>query len=226
MTSPDTWFTVYTLACKGAIHRNVTMTTRELGDALDLSQQTASRRISDCVEEGLVSRAHTASGMILRITPKGRKELERIYKNLEIAMAPPSDEIVIIGEVVKGIGEGAYYVEVYSDRFEEELGFKPYAGTLNVRINDEMSRKAVSQMKHTPPLIVQGFTNEGRTFGDVICYRVKVNEEINAAIVIAQRTHHSQDILEIIAPVSIRDKLKLGDKDQIRITVIPLHLAP
>ncbi|MBD3405820.1 MAG: DUF120 domain-containing protein [Candidatus Lokiarchaeota archaeon] len=224
MTSPDTWFTLYTLACKGAIHRNVTMTTRELGNALELSQQTASRRITDCVDEGLVTRAHTASGMILKITPRGLKELDRVYNNLEIAMAPPSDKIVIRGEVVEGIGEGAYYVEVYSEKFTEVLGFKPYAGTLNVKINNEVSRKAISRMKHTPPLIVQGFSHDGRTFGDVICYRVRVNDKIEAAIVIAQRTHHSQNILEIIAPVNIREELKIANHDEVKLSIIPLHL--
>ena len=80
-------------------------------------------------------------------------------------------------------------------------------------------------MRHSPPHVVTGFTYEGRTFGDVICYRAKVNDKIEAAVVIAQRTHHSEDVLELIAPVNIRKVLKVKDSDPITLTIIPLHMA-
>ena len=53
-------------------------TTRELGEVLDVSQQTASRRISQCVAEGLISRVHTADGMLLQITEKGNEQLMQV----------------------------------------------------------------------------------------------------------------------------------------------------
>jgi riboflavin kinase len=90
---------------------------------------------------------------------------------------------------------------------------------------DDDSRKAVSRMKNSPPLVLTGFRYKGRTFGDVICYRVRINQKIEAAVVIAQRTHHSEDILEIVAPVDIRKTLELEDDDTVRLTVIPLHLV-
>ncbi|MFW9805237.1 MAG: DUF120 domain-containing protein [Candidatus Thorarchaeota archaeon] len=224
MIIPDIWFTLYSLANKGAIHGKTTITTRELGEILNISQQTASRRVAQCVEQGYLNRVHTADGMLLQISDKGREELLHVLSNLEIAFAPPEDEIVIKGTVVTGIGEGAYYVDVYSSKFRTALGFKPHLGTLNVKIVDDESRKAVSRMKNTPPLVLNGFTYKGRTFGDVICYRVKINRKIEAAIVIAQRTHHSEEILEVVAPVNIRDALGLGDDDKVTLTVLPLHM--
>ncbi len=225
MITPETWFTLYSLAKRGALHKAITLTTRELGDTLGISQQTASRRITECVEMGLIDRSHTASGMMIQLTEIGKNELSYVLKELEIAFIPPEDEIVIKGILVEGIGEGAYYVEAYADRFQRSLGFKPFLGTLNVKINNEESRRAISKMKHTPPLIVSGFTDEGRTFGDVICYRVKVNSKMEGAVVIAQRTHHSPNILEIIAPFNIREKLKVKNDDEIILTIVPLHLA-
>jgi riboflavin kinase len=201
------------------------MKTSDLGKELGVSQQTASRRITDCVDKGYVMRAHTVNGMQLRLTDTGREQLLKVFSSLEIAFAPPKDEIKIKGVVVDGIGEGAYYVDVYADRFQKALGFEPYSGTLNVRVSTDEARKAISHMRHTPPQVVPGFTHEGRTFGDVICYRVKVNEKIEAAIVIAQRTHHSEDILEVIAPFNIRKKLKLAVNDPVTLTIIPLHMA-
>jgi riboflavin kinase len=225
MITPDIWFTLYALSKKGAIHSKTILTTRELGEIMDISQQTASRRISFCVNKGYVARIHTADGMLLQITERGRDELMQIMTSLEIAFTPPRDEIVIEGQILNGLGEGAYYIEVYSAKLKNALGFKPYLGTLNVKISSDESRKAVARMKNSPPLVLTGFRHKGRTFGDVICYRVKVNDEIEAAIVIAQRTHHSEEILEVVSPVDIRGSLKLDDGDTVRLTLIPLHLV-
>ncbi|MFX0044691.1 MAG: DUF120 domain-containing protein [Candidatus Hermodarchaeota archaeon] len=223
MITPDIWFTLYVLAREGAAHGRTILTTRRLGEMLGISQQTASRRISVCVEEGYVARTHTVSGMVLQLTRKGIKELSQIMTDLELAFAPREEEIVIGGRVVHGLGEGAYYVDVYSSRFAEALGFTPFSGTLNVKIVDENSRNAISRMKQSPPLIVSGFTLEGRTFGDVVCYRVKVDHKVDGVVVIAQRTHHGQDILEVISPFDLRKKLNLKDDDYVTLSVVPLH---
>ena len=224
MVIPDIWFTLYSLANKGAIHSKTTITTRELGEILNVSQQTASRRIAQCVEQGYLNRVHTAEGMLLQISEKGCDELLHVLSNLEIVFTPPEDEIVIEGSIVTGLGEGAYYIEVYSSKLKAALGFRPHLGTLNVKISDDESRKAIGRMKNTPPLVLSGFTHKGRTFGDVICYRVKINQKIEGAVVIAQRTHHSEEILEIVAPVNIRDALNVVDNDKVTLTVIPLHM--
>ena len=192
---------------------------------MGISQQTASRRITFCADEGLVERIHTADGMLLQITEKGREELLLVMTNLEVAFAPPVDDIIIEGHIVTGIGEGAYYIDVYSAKLRAALGFKPHLGTLNVKVIDEESRKAVGRMKNSPPLVLSGFSYKGRTFGDVICYRVKINNEIEGAVVIAQRTHHSEDILEVVAPMNIRDELNLEEESKVTLTVIPLHMA-
>ena len=39
MIMPDIWFTLYSLANKGAIHSKTTITTRELGEILNVSQR-------------------------------------------------------------------------------------------------------------------------------------------------------------------------------------------
>ncbi len=223
--TPEMWFTLYALAKKGALYKKQTMTTRELGDLLGVSQQTASRRIAECVKEGYVHRVHSANGMLLRITEQGKEKLERVLIDLETAFAEPRDKIVIEGIITHGLGEGAYYVDIYADRFEEALGFRPYPGTLNVKVTNDEGRSSVKAMRKMVPLVVTGFVHEGRTFGDVTCYRVRVNGEINAAVVVAQRTHHSTDILEVIAPVNLREELGLEDGSTVTLSVVPLHKA-
>ncbi len=225
MLSPEILYTLYILAKRGAVYHRCNLTTGELGAILGVSQQTASRRITECEREGLIRRFHTPEGTSLQLTEKGQSHLRNVLTELQIAFSPPSEKIVIEGIVTDGLGEGAYYVEVYATRFQEALGFRPFAGTLNVRIFREDSRNALVTMKNTPPLVVRGFSSEGRTFGDVICYRVRIQEQIEGAVVIAQRTHHDKDVLEIIAPVNIRTTLGLKNNDMVRLEVIPLHMV-
>jgi riboflavin kinase len=54
---------------------------------------------------------------------------------------------------------------------------------------------------------------------------VRVNDKIEGAVVIAQRTHHSQDTLEVIAPVNLKKKLGLGVDEALTLRVVPLHLV-
>jgi riboflavin kinase len=174
---------------------------------------------------GYLNRIHTANGITVQLTDKGRTELLQVLNGLEVALTPTAEEIIIQGQVMDGLGEGAYYVDVYSSRFKEALGFSPFPGTLNVRVSDEESRKAIGRMRDSPPLVVRGFNLDGRTFGEVICYRVKINEKAEVAVVIAQRTHHSQDTLEVIAPVNLRKKLSLSSSDTVVLRFVPLHLV-
>lgn len=225
MLNPEIWYTLYILAKRGAVYHRCNRTTRELGTMLGVSQQTASRRITECERAGLIRRLHTPEGTSLQLTERGQSHLRNVLTELQIAFSPPTEKIVIEGIVTNGLGEGAYYVDIYATRFQEALGFRPFAGTLNIRVVREDSRNALVAMKNTPPLVVRGFSHEGRTFGDVICYRVRVQEQVEGAVVIAQRTHHDKDVLEIIAPVNIRTTLGLKNNDMVQLVVIPLHMV-
>jgi riboflavin kinase len=65
---------------------------------------------------------------------------------------------------------------------------------------------------------VDGFTDEGRTFGAVKCYIVSV-EGISGAILSPLRTHHPRNIIEIISPVYLREKLNLADGNEVSVTL-------
>ncbi|KXA88955.1 hypothetical protein AKJ61_03900 [candidate division MSBL1 archaeon SCGC-AAA259B11] len=57
-----------------------------------------------------------------------------------------------------------------------------------------------------------------RSFGRVKCFPSKINGE-EAAVVLPFRTHHEEDILEIISPLKIRDRFDLEDGDELEIEV-------
>jgi len=65
---------------------------------------------------------------------------------------------------------------------------------------------------------IQGFKNGGRSFGSGKCYRVMLNDEVEASVVVALRTHYGDDVLEILAPINLRERLKLKNGDTVRIS--------
>ena len=74
-------------------------------------------------------------------------------------------------------------------------------------------------MCNVKPILIPGFVKNGRTFGDVRAYKVKING-IEGAIVIPSRTIHPPKIAEIIAPVYLRKELNLKDGSRIKLKVI------
>ena len=109
-------------------------------------------------------------------------------------------------------------MEGYKRQFEEKLGFTPYPGTLNLKIpKEQMFFRA--KLDEMDGIKIEGFKTKERTFGDVKAFRCRV-DGIEGAIVIPQRTHYPKDVIEIIAPVKLRDVLGLKDGDWVEVEVI------
>lgn len=201
------------LSRRGAIGERVKITMRELANEMGVSPQSVLRLIEEMEEEGLVERSVEGKKTYVEITPEGLAFLEDLCE----AISGVLYNGVIIGEVISGIGEGAYYVRQYSHLIKEYLGFEPYPGTLNVRVL--FPRTVFDALCNVRPVILPGFVKEGRTFGDVKAYRVRIGD-VEGAIVIPSRTVHPPKIAEIIAPVYLRKELGLEDGSKITIRVV------
>jgi riboflavin kinase len=46
-------------------------------------------------------------------------------------------------------------------------------------------------------------------------------DKVEGAIIIPQVPFYPEDVLEVIAPFSLRERLKLRDGDEVRLTVYP-----
>ncbi|MEM1519284.1 MAG: DUF120 domain-containing protein, partial [Pyrobaculum sp.] len=57
-----------------------------------------------------------------------------------------------------------------------------------------------------------------RTYGGVRLFKAKIRG-VETAVVIPERTHHSSDVIEIIAPMKLRDVLSLRDGEKIEIEI-------
>ncbi|ANF23260.1 DUF120 domain-containing protein [Thermococcus piezophilus] len=202
-----------TLAKKGAIGEKVKITLRELADELGISPQSVLRLLDEMEKEGLVSKEVLGRKTYVEIDHEGLAFLESLCDAISEALYNG----VIIGEVISGIGEGAYYVKQYAHLIREYLGFDPYLGTLNIRVL--FPKTVFDALCGVRPVVLPGFTKDGRTFGDVKAYRIRIND-IEGAIVVPSRTVHPPRIAEIIAPVYLREALNLKDGSRITLRVV------
>jgi riboflavin kinase len=140
----------------------------EFGKLLNLSQQTASRRINDLEDLGWVNRKIEGKTQDIRITEKGINILFSVYEDLKNIL----EKVLIIGEVSEGIHEGGYYVSIkgYYEQFKKKLGFEPYKGTLNLKLTEADLSILREQMNHMKPIIIKGFKDQNREYGPVECY--------------------------------------------------------
>jgi riboflavin kinase len=184
---------------------------------LDMSQQSASKRILELLDGGFISRDLGARRQRIRLTDKGVDMLRKEYTEYQ-RIFEMKDELVIKGTVITGMGEGQYYVTQpgYQEQFTEKLGFTPYEGTLNVKVNPSEVHK-VDTLRQTKAIIVKGFERNGRTFGDVQCHLATI-QNIECAVVIPSRSHYS-DVLEILCKYHLRRTLGLNDSDPIEVRV-------
>jgi riboflavin kinase len=201
------------LVKRGASGKPVRITVRELAEALGTSPQTILRLLSELEEERFVERRVEGKRTLIEVLPDGLNFLQNLCDEISNALSGG----IIIGEVVSGLGEGAYYVRQYSGLIEEYLGFKPYPGTLNIKVL--FPKTVFDALCNVRPILIPGFVREGRTFGDVKAYPVRI-DGIKGAIVIPARTIHPPKIAEVIAPVKLRDALKLKDGDRVRVEVV------
>ena len=116
----------------------------------------------------------------------------------------------IKGEVTTGLGKAAFFLsqEFYINEFQKNLGFIPFAGTLNVIVSDEHLDE-INNIKDN----CQNLIKPDEDFGAVKYIKAILNDNINGAIVFPAKTTHEENYLEFIARDKLRDKLSLIDGD-------------
>jgi len=212
--------TLVELLLMGAKDGPVPITTSELARRIGRSQQAASRQLELLEGAGLVERYRRGRSTEVKLTPQGVNELVGLYLVLRSVLEEPPESYLFTGTVFSGIGEGRYYMslEGYRSQFARKLGFEPYPGTLNVRLDSPSQRMQFRELIARGGIRVSGFSDGVRTYGAVTCYRALI-EDVAGAVVVAERTHYDYTVMELIAQVSLREALGLRDGDRVSVRV-------
>ena len=186
---------------------------RKPHNTIQLTEQNVSRRLLIMEKEGIVKRGRRG----ISISEKGVGELSDLRSALENAFGPG---LSIDGRIANGLGEGKFYLSLpgYRKQIIESLGFEPYPGTLNVKLDGEGidKRRRLLQLE---PILIRGFEEEGRKYGDLFAYKAKTGS-MPCAIIMPLRTHHGSDTIEIISGENLRRALKKKDGQGITIEVL------
>jgi riboflavin kinase len=119
------------------------------------------------------------------------------------------------GIVFSGKGEGKKFISLpwVKKQIQENLGFTPFDGTLNIRLTTKNSAK-----KQLLKKAFQKCINPEKGYCPGYLVKAQI-ENTEAAIVIPQIPNYQDDILEIIAPEYLREKLKLIDGSHVVVKI-------
>ena len=215
--------TVTKLLQHGAKYNFIQLTTSDLGKFINKSQQAASRHLLDLESAGYIERLRKGHKFGVKVTNKGYSQIEILFSALKYAIESTPLTIDFKGTIVSGMGEGAYYMSLdgYKKQFKEKLGYEPYPGTLNVKLVDQISMNSRREISRYPSIFINGFSDNSRTYGWAKCYKADINSGVfnDAAVLVLERTHYDDSMLEVIAPFSLKQTMHIKNGDEISVRV-------
>ena len=123
----------------------------------------------------------------------------------------------IQGIVVNGSGEASGFTQLQwvQDEMKKRLGFVPYPGTFNLRPGSTADQIAFMRLKACPGIHLEAKSG----FCAARCYPVVVEGRAPGAVVVPEVSDYPEDKLEVVAPVSLRDLLKVREGSRVTLTV-------
>ena len=124
--------------------------------------------------------------------------------------------MIIKGVVVSGAILGQELIKMYEDRIAHIIGFKPYRGTLDIKIekNIKLEDYATRRIEH---ILLNG---RPQIYAYLVPVRLKVlksNEEEDCWLIKTPDSGIS-DIIEIITNHNLRERHNLKDNEEVEIT--------
>ena len=215
---PDELAALKILGLEGGVEAGTKVSCSDLASGMETSDQTASRRLQALEEDGLVEREMLSDGQWVEVTEEGETVLRREYDDYR-RIFEGAETVELVGEVVSGMGEGKYYISLdgYVEQFVKRLGYEPFAGTLNLDLDEESIRRRAA-LENAEGIPIDEWENEDRTFGAVTCYEASV-EGVESHVIRPHRSHYPDDTLEVIAPVKLREELGIDYGDEVTVEV-------
>ncbi len=121
----------------------------------------------------------------------------------------------ITGIVQDGVGQGSLFTQLdwVRQQFRDKLGFDPYPGTLNVRVPDASTLAAWQACASVS-------IDPSAGFCAARCYRVELNGQTLAGWIVPVVPGYPNDLMELMAPMSLRQALALKTGDKLAIKIL------
>ena len=128
------------------------------------------------------------------------------------------NEWVLNGKVVSGVRRAAYFTQLdwVQEQCMEKLGFRPYPGTLNVKISEESLPIIEALQKEQGIELIPPDTE----FCAARAMLLSVGSVSGAIIIPAEDVRvHGKNVIEVISPLRLKDALRVDDGDPLTLTV-------
>ena len=209
------------LLSKGAKYNYVTLTSSSLGKNIHKSQQAASKHLLELEQNKFITRIISGRKLSVKITSKGFSEMVKLSSILQKSLDSSPSHVDLEGTLISGMGEGAYYMGLkgYTKQFKSKIGYVPFPGTFNVRLDQKIHQESIKQFETLDGIKIKSFSDGKRTYGWVKCFSAKLNNTINCQLIILERTHHDDSVIELISKVCLRKNSKFKDGSKVSIKI-------
>ena len=209
------------LLSKGAKYNYLAITTSSLGKNIHKSQQAASKHLLELEQNKFITRIVNGRNLSVKITSRGFSEMVKLSSILQKSLDSSPSHVYLTGTLVSGMGEGAYYMGLkgYTKQFKSKIGYVPFPGTLNVRLDKKIHQESIKQFETLDGIKLDGFSDGKRTYGWVKCFSAKLNNSINCELIILERTHHDDSVIELISKTCLRKNTTLKDDSKVSIKI-------
>lgn len=129
-----------------------------------------------------------------------------------------NDKFTVTGKIVSGAKKGAIFTQLdwVQEQCQKKLGFKPFAGTLNLEIEEEKMPLIEALLEKAGIALVPPDAN----FCTGHVYPVNIMGVSGAIVAPAVNARvHAKNIIELIAPLSLKDALDAADGDEIMLVI-------
>ena len=119
----------------------------------------------------------------------------------------------IKGRIVRGVEESGKFLAVdwVNKAVREAFGFAPFPGTLNIDVTDpSIQRRLIEQDAGRIAAVDPGFC-------DAIIARGRINNRYDCGVIIPLVPNYPERILEIVAPVQLKNALGVNDGDEVEL---------
>ncbi len=124
-------------------------------------------------------------------------------------------KIALKGKVFSGTGKGKCFIDLpwVRRQIEDNLGFSPYSGTLNLLLaGKNIENKSVLENAKGIIVVPQVGYYPGMLFKADI-------GSLECAVVVPLVPNYPRNLLEVISPIYLRGNLRLKDGDEVEVMV-------
>jgi riboflavin kinase len=123
----------------------------------------------------------------------------------------------ITGLVFSDLGHAASFMALgwVQKSMQRSLGFAPYPGTLNLRLDSPEELAAWREVRRLLPGVEIAPPDSSSC--QARCFLVEIMGRHRGAVILPEVGGYPEDKLEVIAPLRLKDELKLKDGDRVTV---------